>query len=123
MADKKLNEVPVVSDIVTIFGKRSNGEIVQIDKSNLATLLGGLIGINNSWFRYRGHTSDIDNASLNGVYTFGAEAQNSPLDGSGKCLTFGNGIDDYGQIVMTWDSRLIYYRGKIGAAWKQIQTT
>ena len=46
MADKKLNEVPVVSDIVTIFGKRSNGEIVQIDKSNLATLLGGL---KNGW--------------------------------------------------------------------------
>lgn len=44
MADKKLNEVPVVSDIVTIFGKRSNGEVVQIDKSNLATLLGELIG-------------------------------------------------------------------------------
>ena len=42
MADKKLNEVPVVSDIVTIFGKRSNGEVVQIDKSNLATLLGAL---------------------------------------------------------------------------------
>ena len=45
MADKKLNEVPVVSDIVTIFGKRSNGEIVQIDKSNLATLLGGLLQV------------------------------------------------------------------------------
>lgn len=45
MADKKLNEVPVVSDIVTIFGKRSNGEIVQIDKSNLATLLGELIPV------------------------------------------------------------------------------
>jgi hypothetical protein len=45
MADKKLNEVPVVSDIVTIFGKRSNGEIVQIDKNNLATLLGGLLPI------------------------------------------------------------------------------
>ena len=44
MADKKLNEVPVVSDIVTIFGKRSNGEIVQIDKNNLATLLGELLG-------------------------------------------------------------------------------
>lgn len=46
MADKKLNEVPVVSDIVTIFGKRSNGEIVQIDKSNLATLLGELLPTN-----------------------------------------------------------------------------
>lgn len=44
MADKKLNEVPVVNDIVTIFGKRSNGEIVQIDKSNLATLPGELLG-------------------------------------------------------------------------------
>ena len=52
MADKELNEVPVVSDIVTIFGKRSNGEIVQIDKNNLATLLGGLIGINDTWFRF-----------------------------------------------------------------------
>lgn len=48
MADKKLNEVPVVSDIVTIFGKRSNGEIVQIDKSNLATLPGELIGVANA---------------------------------------------------------------------------
>lgn len=46
MADKKLNEVPVVSDIVTIFGKRSNGEVVQIDKSNLATLLGELLPTN-----------------------------------------------------------------------------
>ena len=45
MADKKLNEVPVVSNIVTIFGKRSNGEIVQIDKNNLATLLGELIPV------------------------------------------------------------------------------
>lgn len=47
MADKKLNEVPVVSDIVTIFGKRSNGEIVQIDKSNLATLLGELLQVSS----------------------------------------------------------------------------
>lgn len=90
--------------------------------SAAAKVLGELIGINGSWLRYRGHISDIDNANLNGVYTFGAEAQNSPVDGSGKCLTFGNGIDDYGQIIVTWDSRLIYYRGKIGAAWKRIQT-
>ena len=45
MADKKLNEVPVVDDIVTIFGKRSNGEIVQIDKSNLAKVVGELMSI------------------------------------------------------------------------------
>lgn len=67
MADKKLNEVPVVNDIVTIFGKRSNGEIVQIDKSNLATLLGGLIGINDTWIRRRFAIKDC-NTAIAGVY-------------------------------------------------------
>lgn len=73
MADKKLNEVPVVSDIVTIFGKRSNGEIVQIDKSNLATLLGGLIGINDTWLRFRDVISiesqdKLDSMQYSGIY-------------------------------------------------------
>ena len=73
MADKKLNEVPVVSDIVTIFGKRSNGEIVQIDKSNLATLLGELIGINDTWLRFRDVRSiesqdKLDSMQYSGIY-------------------------------------------------------
>ena len=73
MADKKLNEVPVVSDIVTIFGKRSNGEIVQIDKSNLATLLGGLLGINDTWIRFRDVRSiesqdKLDSMQYSGIY-------------------------------------------------------
>lgn len=73
MADKKLNEVPVVSDIVTIFGKRSNGEIVQIDKSNLATLLGGLIGIDDTWLRFRDVISiesqdKLDSMQYSGIY-------------------------------------------------------
>ena len=121
MADKKLNEVSQLTDFDYALVVKGN-DVAKVTKQQLATILGGLIGINGSWLRYRGHISDIDNANLNGVYTFGAEAQNSPVDGSGKCLTFGNGIDDYGQIVVTWDSRLIYYRGKIGAAWKRIQT-
>lgn len=73
MADKKLNGVPVVSDIVTIFGKRSNGEIVQIDKSNLATLLGELIGINDTWLRFRDVRSiesqdKLDSMQYSGTY-------------------------------------------------------
>lgn len=67
MADKKLNEVPVVSDIVTIFGKRSNGEIVQIDKSNLATLLEELLGINDTWYRKRSDSiTDFNEANKTG---------------------------------------------------------
>lgn len=116
------NELPTVTDAANVRVLQNSGDAAQMTMQSLASKLGELIGINGSWLRYRGHISDIDNANLNGVYTFGAEAQNSPVDGSGKCLTFGNGIDDYGQIVVTWDSRLIYYRGKIGAAWKRIQT-
>ena len=82
MADKKLNEVPVVSDIVTIFGKRSNGEIVQIDKSNLATLLGELIGINDTWLRFRDHKEiesqdELDSMQYSGIYLL---SQNSKLE-------------------------------------------
>ena len=44
MADRKLNEVPVVNDISHLLGVRSNGEIIRISKENMASVLGGLIG-------------------------------------------------------------------------------
>ena len=93
MADKKLNEVPVVSDIVTIFGKRSNGEIVQIDKSNLATLLGGLIGINDSWFRSRIPTfkGDVETLVVSGIYGITPESINNPINGYGILSVFSVG--------------------------------
>lgn len=88
MADKKLNEVPVVSDIVTIFGKRSNGEIVQIDKSNLATLLGGLLGINDTWLRFRdekgiGSQDELDSMQYSGIYLL---SQASKLEYVRNCV-------------------------------------
>ena len=88
MADKKLNEVPVVSDIVTIFGKRSNGEIVQIDKSNLATLLGGLLGINDTWLRFRDEKEiesqdELDSMQYSGIYLL---SQNSKLEYVRNCV-------------------------------------
>ena len=95
MADKKLNEVPVVSDIVTIFGKRSNGEIVQIDKSNLATLLGGLIGINDSWFKDIGlFKGDLNTIKKSGIYRIQEGSINIPVEGDywGILLSFYTNI-------------------------------
>lgn len=40
MADRKLNEVPVVNDISHLLGVRSNGEIIRISKENMASVLG-----------------------------------------------------------------------------------
>lgn len=95
MADKKLNEVPVVSDIVTIFGKRSNGEIVQIDKSNLATLLGGLF-TNLKLFPFMvreviNDDTDLNSVTKNGIYQLiNANGENTPT-GWGMLVVFANG--------------------------------
>lgn len=92
MADKKLNEVPVVSDIVTIFGKRSNGEIVQIDKSNLATLLGGLLGIDNTIIKNKNsNVKDFNKAVEAGVYQVNL-TNNIPPEANGPTGVYGNGI-------------------------------
>lgn len=108
MADKKLNEVPVVSDIVTIFGKRSNGEIVQIDKSNLATLLGGLIPTASNknkglvapdMFSFtRDAVTDANGCSVFGSYKLSPGVLNAP-----------DGIK-YGDVLFAvpWDTNTIH---------------
>lgn len=117
MADKKLNEVPVVSDIVTIFGKRSNGEIVQIDKNNLATLLGELLGVNNTWFRNRGYVSDLAEAKLNGSYQYAYDAIGNPSTKAGRCLVF-----EGSQLALVWDNSAMHYRSGVDQEWKEIAT-
>ena len=102
MADKKLNEVPVVSDIVTIFGKRSNGEIVQIDKSNLATLLGELF-TNLKLFPFMGRgdinvTSYDEMGALDTVIEMGIYKV-KPNQGSWGALVVFNAFDGAGGIV------------------------
>lgn len=136
MADKKLNEVPVVSDIVTIFGKRSNGEIVQIDKSNLATLLGGLIGINDSWLRDNGKTQNLDDLNKVGVYQCGdlTEIGKPSLnDGYGIVLCLSNWANP-SQTIGCWTFELmfstqhnLYTRLRVNegnwSSWAKITTT
>lgn len=78
----------MVSDIVTIFGKRSNGEIVQIDKSNLATLLGELLGINDTWLRFRDEKEiesqdELDQMNYSGIYLL---SQKSKLEYVRNCV-------------------------------------
>lgn len=130
MADKKLNEVPVVSDIVTIFGKRSNGEIVQIDKSNLATLLGGLLGINDTWYRRRsGSITDFNEFNKVG-YMFVDKVQsldNKPNTSSNYGFLETIAVNDVTlkQTHVDFQSRFFIRVCNNGTwtDWKQIQTT
>ena len=136
MADKKLNGVPMVSDIETILGVRSNGEIVQIDKSNLATLLGELFtNLKLFPFMRRGileQNTDFNNITESGIYTYTSLASftNSPDNDYGILLVFnGSGylIQEARQVV---NSLIIKYRAGVvvdgnfqWTDWKQIQTT
>lgn len=118
MADKKLNDVPVVSDIVTIFGKRSNGEIVQIDKSNLATLLGGLIGI-NQMLGDKGSPTSFASATEVGYYTIddrltGGDTPNGHRAWGGL-LVFGSLFIT--QIYIPMNDNVFYIRQKLGDNW------
>ena len=118
MADKKLNEVPVVSDIVTIFGKRSNGEIVQIDKSNLATLLGGLLGI-NQMLGDKGYPTSFASATEVGYYTIDDRLTNEDTPNGhrawGGLLVFGRLFIT--QIYIPMNDNVFYIRQKLGDNW------
>nr|DAO25272.1 MAG TPA: putative tail fiber protein [Bacteriophage sp.] len=100
--------------------KKSLKEAIQ--NPEIISVVGGLLGLNDTFFNYRGPISDLDLANKNGVYTFSSSAANSPVDGSGKCLTFGSEQDGIAQLAITWDTRLVYIRGKIGGEWKHITT-
>lgn len=128
MADKKLNEVPVVNDIVTILGKRSNGEIVQIDKSNLASIVGELIGINDTWLRGLGtnQKSDFNAITKTGFYTIGdiSKLSNRPFDGVGTLMVLsGTGFGYRLQVLFATENmafRMKYSDEGIWIPWMKL---
>ena len=136
MADKKLNEVPVVSDIVTIFGKRSNGEIVQIDKSNLATLLGELIGVATAkkdglmpmeqfFDRDVNPIEDYNTFTWNGIRKTTKSTSNSPFEsGDGQNAVIFMGTNDVQKIGFqaTYSGQLIKIRLYWVGSWGKWQT-
>nr|DAF22608.1 MAG TPA: putative tail fiber protein [Caudoviricetes sp.] len=91
-----------------------------IQNPEIISVVGELLNINESWLRYRGFSSDLNSASLNGVYMISSGAQNSPFGGSGKCLVFGNDSGDVAQLALSWDTKSIYIRGKNDVEWKKI---
>ena len=121
MADKKLNEVPVVSDIVTIFGKRSNGEIVQIDKSNLATLLGGLMNSLKLFpFMPKGILStdeEVNSATASGMYhVFGRDGI-SVVSNYSIMIVFNDGQGYVIQMTFRLGEDIVGFRRNYNGKW------
>ena len=92
MADKKLNEVSQLTDFDYALVVKGNN-VAKVTKQQLATILGGLIGINDSWFRSRIpiFTGDIETLVVSGIYGITPESTNNPINGYGILSVFSVG--------------------------------
>lgn len=66
MADKKLNQVSQLTDFDYALVVKGN-DVAKVTKQQLATILGGLLGINDTWIRRKYAIKDC-NTAVAGVY-------------------------------------------------------
>ena len=66
MADKKLNEVSQLTDFDYALVVKGN-DVAKVTKQQLATILGGLLGIDDTWIRRKYAIKDF-NTAVAGVY-------------------------------------------------------
>lgn len=129
MADKKLNEVSQLTDFDYALVVKGN-DVAKVTKQQLATILGGLLGINNTWFRRRyGSITDFNEFKEIG-YMFVDKVQsmdNKPNTSSNYGFLETIAIND-----VTLKQTHVDFQGRFfirvcnngtWTDWKQIQTT
>lgn len=82
MADKKLNEVSQLTDFDYALVVKGN-DVAKVTKQQLATLLGELIGINDTWIRRRFAIKDC-NTAIAGAYNVDDSTTNNFPTGAYK---------------------------------------
>lgn len=87
MADKKLNEVSQLTDFDYALVVKGN-DVAKVTKQQLATILGGLIGIDDTWLRFRNEEEiesqdELDQMNYSGIYLL---SQNSKLEYVCNCV-------------------------------------
>lgn len=87
MADKKLNEVSQLTDFDYALVVKGN-DVAKVTKQQLATMLGGLLGINDTWLRFRDQKDiesqdELDQMNYSGIYLL---TQKSKLEYVRNCV-------------------------------------
>ncbi|WP_368342884.1 pyocin knob domain-containing protein [Phocaeicola vulgatus] len=87
------NELPTVTDAANVRVLQNSGDAAQMTMQSLASKLGGLIGVNESWFRsripiFRG---DVETLVVSGIYGVTPESTNNPINGYGILSVFSVG--------------------------------
>ena len=129
MADKKLNEVSQLTDFDYALVVKGN-DVAKVTKQQLATILKGLLGINDTWYRRRfGSITDFNEFKEVG-YMFVDKVQsldNKPNTSSNYGFLETIAINDVTlkQTHVDFQSRFFIRVCNNGTwtDWKQIQTT
>lgn len=87
MADKKLNQVSQLTDFDYALVVKGN-DVAKVTKQRLATIQGELIGINDTWLRFREHKEiesqdELDSMQYSGIYLL---SQDSKLEYVRNCI-------------------------------------
>lgn len=77
------NELPTVTDAANVRVLQSSGDAAQMTMQSLASKLGGLIGINDTWIRRRFAIKDC-NTAIAGVYNVDDSTTNNFPTGTFK---------------------------------------
>ena len=76
------NELPTVTDAANVRVLQSSGDAAKMTMQSLASKLGGLLGINDTWLRFRDQKEiesqdELDSMQYSGIYLL---SQNSKLE-------------------------------------------
>lgn len=77
------NELPTVTDAANVRVLQSSGDAAQMTMQSLASKLGGLIGINDTWIRRRFSIKDC-NTAIAGIYNVDNSTTNNFPTGAYK---------------------------------------
>lgn len=106
------NELPTVTDAANVRVLQSSGDAAQMTMQSLASKLGELIGINETWFRNRGNIRgeiNLDDFKNAGAYSlFDVEGNNVPTSWA-QLLIFSSGYYII-QIIVDISSRKLFIR-------------
>lgn len=82
------NELPTVTDAANVRVLQSSGDAAKMTMQSLASKLGGLIGINNTWFRTRSQYKGSILQAPTGIYQPAPGVITDTLSGGGLILVF-----------------------------------
>ena len=125
MADKKLNQVSQLTDFDYALVVKGN-DVAKVTKQQLATILGGLLGINDTWLRFRDEKEiesqdELDSMQYSGIYLL---SQNSKLEYVRNCVLVVIGKPDICcvQNLYNYSGDIYKYRVKWFSNWNYWKT-